>query len=177
MEILLRNIDQIIISTLSVLAGVIVAFVISYLKEKRAEKEKLKAWKMIAYQELMSHKVMIEAYKKISELEDKNVYYNNGVVFDKTIYDYNLANKVLGKDFNIYSKYIIDIKRFELFIEKYLNARLYGKEDKIAGYSSISVLEHINIDELDLIIEKIGKSLGKDRSKFDEPKPKIEKVV
>ncbi len=107
----MENINLIIIEIFT-LAGVFLGFLFTFLKEKHEEKEKLKIWKMIIYVELKEQRKKNLYMKDILKKENPPTLYSK-LMFDGTIkyiYNYNFINKVLGKNFNIYSKYIKSIE-------------------------------------------------------------------
>ena len=124
---------------------------------------------MRVYLALEGQKRMIEGYKKYSIQKGGNVYYENSLIFDEAIYDYDFADKVLNKEFNIYLEYTNNIREFNFFVKQYHDARLNDVEKKyeITRNASVAAIEKINTEKLSLIINKIGKSLGKERAKLE----------
>lgn len=170
--------DQILVSMLSVLTGVIVAFVLMLFKDKFEKKRRLKVWKMLVYQELISHKRKICRVKTIIERDRRITHITTKLTLDKAIYDSDFAFNVLGKDISVYLKHIDKVRGFDLCVDKFLEAKVnkWEKEARTQGFFAIESIKSFDTDELSLIINKIGKSLGKDELYFGETTQKPESV-
>ena len=96
---------------------------------------------MRVYLALEGQKRMIEGYKKYSIQKGGNVYYENSVIFDEAIYDYDFADKVLNKEFNIYLEYTNNIREFNFFVKQYHDARLNDVEKNMKLRETLQLLQ------------------------------------
>lgn len=128
-------------NVISVLIGVVISFLLMLLKDFFETNRKVAIWRTIVFQELKTHRMMISDYRKFAEEKEGNVFYNNGVVFTDTIYNFELAQKALKEDFFIYSKYVKELQAFEMFVKQYKAATQNNQIDEIARMSSVDIIK------------------------------------
>lgn len=154
------------IEILSVLIGVIIAFALTFFKDKFEEKRQLNTWKIVVLNELLDQKNKILAIKNAIKTFGEGFSFSFKFILEKEkIYNYDFANKVLGNDFSVYIDYVKKMKYIDLYIDELSIAEINNKEKPDVHVSMMDTLKNIDINGLDLIINKIEKSLGKNYAK------------